>query len=470
MDDSVEIFKLFSTGENILLHGPAGTGKTYSINEMIKAVKLGDNTEYCVIAPTGNAANHIGGTTIHYNFGIGYTTTSADYAEIIHDYDFFEDKERTGMERKYHEMITKAVKFSSFRDTNLRYMFVDEISMVGATIFIIMDAILRTRIPRMKNVPMGGVQCILSGDFYQLPPVKDEFCFRTKVWDSLNLKKKDMLTCRRFTGGDNYFQFILRLRKAELLPEDVEMLKARKLAYDNKEFSNMAIEPLKLYPYNKDIDEINSRKLKEINEKEYSFKCVDTMRIITRVRDDKHKKRIEDEMSRLLNDAMKENLVVKVGAKIIFNRNYDVPMKLANGRLCEVIGIELAIKENQSEEEFFFDCALEESTDYNIDNYRIRIRTNEGAEHLIAPLTVSIDNNKFVCTRKQFPFMLAWAISCHRSQGQTLESAIVDAGGSFANGQSYVALSRVISEENLFISSLNINKIKADETVKRLFN
>lgn len=471
------IYEAFTSGNNILLHGPAGTGKTFSVNSLISSLKMRkDEDTSCsyVTAPTGMAANHINGTTIHFNFSIGALRDDmTKYAEVIPEYDYFEIKERKGLELKYHNLVNEVVKKSSFRDRNLEYLFIDEISMVGATILIILDALLRNTIPNGRRKPMGGIQCIFCGDFYQLPPVKDEYCFNTKVWDALNIVIVPMLKCKRFGDDATYFDMILRLRKGELTSEDKSVLMNRAQAFKDGEHLLKTIPPLELYPYNKNVELINRRMLDSIEGPEYVFECIDNISINERFVKGKYDLiKVNNEIDKVLDNSMPKTVSMRVGAQMILVRNYSVSDKLSNGRMFKVLSID---KVNQNNDDILEDLLAEpEYQDQIIVKnpllYSIKILINDGTVHTINPISVKVEHKKFTCSRLQFPTMLAWAVTCHRSQGQTLESAIVDASSSFTFGQSYVALSRVTKIDNLFISGLNFTKIKVNPEVRARFD
>lgn len=466
-DESEEIrmiFGKFLTNKNILLHGPAGTGKTYAINFLTKSLRLSrhENDDcFYIVAPTGGAAADIGGTTIHFSFSLKPINVDlTKYIEIIPEYDYFDEKARTGLELDYHRIIDRAVKASYFADNRLEYLFIDEISMVGATLLIILDAILRLKITGGRTKPMGGVKCVFSGDFYQLPPVKDEYCFMTKVWKSLNLEHVVMETCRRFEGDLEFFNLVLRLRKARLTPEDRKLLIDRKEAYLRGDYTNLEISPLRVYPLNRDADTINRQRLSEIPEQLFTFTAIDT-KTIKRPGSKASNDYLDAAMEKQLDDIMPKELNIKVGAHLILIKNYNVREGLPNGRMCKVISINrLGEDEN----------TISAKTDTRIDDYSITILTNEGATHEIRPMVVEQIHKKFICSRKQFPFLLSWAISCHRSQGKTLESAIVDVSTSFTDGQSYVALSRVTKSEGLFIVGLDFRRIKVNPKVSEMFD
>ena len=278
------IFDKFLTGNNILLHGPAGTGKTYAINFLTKALRLSNhdsNDNYYIVAPTGKAATDIGGTTIHFSFSIKPINADlTDYAEIIPNYDYFEIKDRSGKELAYHRIIDTAVKSPRINYDHLEYLFIDEISMVGATLMIILDAILRLHITGGRAKPLGGVKCIFSGDFYQLPPVKDEYCCMTKVWRSLQLEEVPMTKCRRFEGDLEFFEFVLRLRKAKLTQADKQFLISRKESYLQNDHLKLAIAPLRIYPLLRDADAINQQRLAEIDSPVFTFTAIDLRRLM----------------------------------------------------------------------------------------------------------------------------------------------------------------------------------------------
>jgi len=453
MDD--KIYDAFASGRNVLLHGPAGTGKTYQINKLISLINQEyPRDAYFVGAPTGLAAIHINGSTIHSLFGIRPQGKLSD--SVIRDivgYDYI-----AAEESKVHEVIKDIVRGSRFSDTAVKFLIIDEISMTGAVLLTAIDAILREKF--IKDQPMGGIQCIFSGDFFQLPPVNDEFCCFTNVWNQLDIVQIDLTQSQRYGDNQEYYEFICRLRKAQLNTDDRAFLASRRKAYIDCEHRKLPIEPLTLFPKNANIDRYNENKLEAIKEPKYVFKSKDASRIYNTM-DRSQFKTCEANINTMLDTLLVHELSLKVGANVIFVVNYDVSKKLANGRMGKII----AIRRVDGEPDFVDDTIVID----NIDDYIVVVKDMDEVIHEIRPFTSSNHTRKFTCSRHQFPFRLAWAISIHRSQGMSLDAAIIDIGSSFCDGQSYVALSRVREGKGIFLSDVNLTKIKASRKILAQF-
>lgn len=470
--ENSDIFDAFTSGRNILLHGPSGTGKTYSINSLIRFVNINNTPDTHILsAPTGMAAILINGATIHSQFGISAFNVPPKFLPLIRDYDPFVEYEDEDDMSQIQKFIRDKARRSSFKELGLKYLFIDEISMTGSFLLFIVDMILRNKYDSTK--PMGGIQCVLSGDFYQLPPVKDEFCCFTKLWQYMNILTVNMVESKRYIGEsrDEHFEFICRLRLGEINKTDREMLLARKKAYLDGQHKELSIEPLILSPYNRKIDEINESKLNRIDDTEYEFNAVDTS-IINQSGLSADQIRIcKQNIEKTLDDLMPRRLNIKVGSQIIFISNYCAAEGLVNGRMCKVVKIEKAVTSANLEDMMIKPDPVKYVSipSKEIYDYVVTVRDFNGVEHVIPPIIRDCRARKFTCSRRQFPFKLAWAISIHRSQGLTLDAALVDVTSPFCHGQAYVAISRVSNHETLFITGINMNKITADPEIKAMF-
>lgn len=476
---------LLYSGKNVLLHGPAGTGKTYTINEFIELNRKTNQDTLYITAPTGLAATHINGTTIHSAFSLKQFNLPDKLKSQITDYDYVESKLDTSniaTGNKMHEWITSIVTRSTFNERRLKYLVIDEISMASATLITIVDAILREKYD--VNLPMGGVQCIFSGDFFQLPPVKDEYCNFTKAWEKAGIHCVEFVEPKRFTDGLGYFDFICRLRLARLNTDDKALIMSRLDAYIRGDHLKLNVAPIMLYPTNREIDITNNRKLDLIDSTEYVFKARDYIKLAPGMSAGKQIM-VKSTAENMLCEMGVDNLRLKVGAQIIFTTNYNKDLKLVNGRMGKVIEIKrITTSGNKDDEIVAYHNPIQnydnqDSHEHVHDNisvdlakteqYYVVIEDFDGVRHIINTYTKSINSKYFSCSRTQFPFKLAWAISIHKSQGMSIDAAIIDISKSFADGQSYVAISRVTNINGLFISKVDLNKIRANKAILSYF-
>jgi ATP-dependent exoDNAse (exonuclease V) alpha subunit len=423
-----DLLKYIAAGRNLLFHGAGGTGKTHAIRYIYHFFKR--EKDIRVAAPTGKAAVELklDANTVNGLFSIPPIQTE-DITEI--------------------EILRLIENISKRPNTKrnlsgMELLIIDEISMVGYIMMRIIDGILKNI--KNPNKPMGGVQCIFSGDFMQLPPVKDKFCFNAPCWNDLNLHLVRFEEPKRYKNAET-FEFLMRLRCGKLTERDREFLNARTTAYRKKEYLDKdkhPIPPIVLFSRNHRVDNLNAKKLAELDGEEYESIAVDEVQYKSECIDmfqDGGQDRVfwsmmnekERQVRRVLNDIMPDKIKYKKGAKIMFCRNYNKELNLVNGMLgvIEDIG----------------------------DNGAIIVRIEDNTIHEIGKTSYTIETRNFTCSRTQYPFKLAWAITIHKSQGATISSAIISLDGIFAAGQAYVALSRVVDMNNIYIvGSINFSK------------
>jgi len=284
-----DVLDFLKSGNNVFLTGPAGTGKTYVLNQYIQYLK--DNSiSYAVTASTGIASTHLNGVTIHSWSGIGVNETMTE-----------QDIDNLNKTIKYNYWETKV-------------LIIDEISMLHAHQLDMVDTIARHLLD--KDKPFGGLQIILCGDFCQLPPVSNDgnavFAYESKSWENSNIK-----VC--------YLQKQYRQDTNDYLIDVLNSIRENKITLRMKcklnEFSESCLEePItKLYTHNIDVDYINNKELAKIKGKTYKF----------------HMKEYGDRLSvRSLKKRClaKETLELKVGALVIFIQN-DPDKRFVNGTL-----------------------------------------------------------------------------------------------------------------------------------------
>ncbi|KKP69219.1 MAG: hypothetical protein UR66_C0001G0101 [Candidatus Moranbacteria bacterium GW2011_GWE1_35_17] len=394
--------KILCSGENVFLTGSAGTGKTFVINKYIKYLKE-RRIEPAIVAPTGIAASHIGGKTIHSFFSIGIK-------EYIDD--------------GYINWLTRQ-RFLGGRLRDLKVLIVDEISMVSPELFSSMDRILRAF--KKSNEPFGGVQVILSGDFFQLPPISKErkeikFVWQTNLWQNMGLK-----ICyleEKFRQDDEVLINILEeIRSGEVSEDSMDVFRSR---YKKKLANNF--NPTKLYTHNADVDKINEIELENLSGKSITFSATTKG----------SKKNIEKIFKSSL---VAEEVKLKKEAIVIFIKN-NYEKGYINGTLGKVVSF------------------TEVGNHPIVEIFSGRKIVAEKDEWLLED-----DKGDIKARVRQTPLRLAWALTIHKSQGMTLDAAEIDLSKTFEIGQGYVALSRIKSIQGLRLMGLNDIALKVDELV-----
>lgn len=388
MDQELALAILLS-GRSALLTGAAGTGKTYLLNTFIaQARKRGKKVS--VTATTGLAATHLGGNTIHSWSGIGVSDHLPN--------NFFERLSKTR-----RDVISKT-----------DVLIIDEISMLHDFRLDMIDKVLRT--VRENDQPFGGIQLVMSGDFFQLPPVNRPneqgggFVVYSDAWQEL--QPAVLYLERQYRQNDEQLLEILTaLRTGDVRRRHVEALLAR-----------TKIEPpdgdiTELHTVNVDVDDINIQKLAELPGEERSYQQTTTGSKIY----------VENLQRSVLAP---ENLVIKLGALVMAVKNS--PQKLyANGSIGTVVD-------------------FEPLTEYPVVEFR------DGRRVTMVPDVWKLrDGERKRASISQVPLRLAWAITVHKSQGMTLDAAKIDLRKAFVEGMGYVALSRVRDLDNLYLYGIN---------------
>lgn len=384
--------------KNVFLTGPPGSGKTYIVN---KFIEHNSDKVISVTASTGVAANLIGGNTIHSVSGIG----------IINDHDTFDDILK--------KVKKKKAKFWKYTDI----LIIDEISLIDCRTFEYLDRIGQNI--RKSTKPFGGIQLIVVGDFYQLPPVNGSYCFEYEKWEECFDIAINLTNIHR--SDDNKLnKILLRIRKGKDLKENMVNILESKVSEDIK-------YPI-LVPLRKQASDINKKNMASNNNEEMIFPCEYYY--------NQNKKYLLDLIKK--NCPYEENLKLKIGSPVI-NLVNDPKKGLYNGQ----VGI---VKDFIGGDPFV--C---------FNNYKVLIK-----KHL---WTKEIKEEKIeVIGMEQYPLLLSYAITIHRSQGQSLSQASIILDSSvWEKGQGYVALSRLQGLNGLNIIKFNPNIFKIDKKVKRYY-
>lgn len=439
------IFEKYKNGENIFITGPAGSGKSFLIKTIVNHSKeINKKIQVCALTGCASILLNCNANTLHRFAGIGLANKNID--DVLND------------------VFNKKYKLKNWN--SLKCLIIDEVSMMSLKILLILDKIGR-KYYNKPNIPFGGLQLIFSGDFYQLPPIKSNdsekeasmFCFEHPLWYEIFPINNQIILKSIFRQDEKEFLKVLKyVRRGKITPITKQILEKRVFTTEqiNKFKQDNVITIIS--PYKKDTDNINTleyNKLSNSLEKRlYNIKYLKGSRKTdVSIESDMYKLLIETNKS-LKNDYefLADNIMaykileLKVGTHVmcIANISFDNTIQIANGSQGIVVG-------------FTNDLPL---VKFNNINDPI----------LINYYNWSSETNKNVSV-SQIPLIYAWAITIHKSQGISLDSAIMDIGNKiFEYGQTYVALSRVRSLNGLYLSSFDYTKISANPKVKNFYN
>lgn len=390
MEQAVDI--IANSNYNLYITGKAGTGKTTFLKYIIKNIKK----KFVVAAPTGIAAINAGGVTLHSLFTIPFGVLDPR-------------KEPTGLNMNKRELLKV-----------IDALIIDEISMVRPDVLDYIDA--KLRIYRERDEPFGGLQLIMFGDLYQLPPVvvsgekeillrfyKNTYFFNACVWDETGFTVIELNTIFRQSDPE-FINMLNNIREYKVTNEDIELLSSLRSKRESQDYDSQAIH---ICTHKNDVTEINSRML-GTPERTY----------IARISGEFNENSAPCELT----------LPLRVGARV---------MTLVN-----------------SPTGGYYNGSLGVVTKLEDDKVTVRLDTKQ---------TVVITENKWSCCEyrlendevkqeekgslTQIPLALAWAITIHKSQGMTFDKIVIHSKSCFCSGQMYVALSRCRTLEGVVTES-----------------
>ena len=421
--EALDIMKL---GRNVFLTGAAGSGKTHTLRAYIAWLHE-NNIEVAITASTGIAATHIGGVTIHSWSGLGIRDRLTE-----HDIDMLEEKKN--LWKRYQQT---------------KVLIIDEVSMLHHFRFDMLDRVARA-FKREPDKPFGGMQIVLCGDFFQLPPVHrmgdqpSYFIYQSEAWKKMNLKICYLSEQHR-QNDDNYLSLLNDIRSDSVEDGSLEYLRERyKKDIDPELFPD--IIPTKLYSHNADVDAINDAELDKLGKGHGigGTKGGGGWGEMIFLMDSKGKSNIVEAL--IKSCLAPQELRLRIGARVMFVRN-NYEKGYANGTLGVVIGFD----------EFPGAGATP------------IVRIANGREiHADRESWIIEEDGKIKAEISQVPLRLAWAITIHKSQGMSLDAAEIDLSKSFVAGMGYVALSRVKSLAGLKLMGFNHTALKIHPEILEL--
>ena len=425
--DQRRAISLMDQGKNVFVMGSGGTGKSYLVDVYYDmAVKYYGQDRVYKTSTTGVSAILIGGKTIH------------SWAGIM-------------LGKKPVEEILQKMKYPiKLRWRKTKVLFIDEISMLHPDVFDKLNEIGKAL--KGSHKPFGGIQVIITGDFFQLPVVKSsKFCFESESWrevvkETIHLKKIIRQT-------DKTFQDMLNEIRLGICSEETSRILRSRLNVDLT--NDNGVKPTRLFPKNNDANKINIDKLNRLIKKRKMKYCTYTASYTLNFN---HTKRSSEQLieqyKNSLNNFISDRIVLSVGSQIMFKKNIDE--QVANGTrgvIVDLIKTEVMVGK----------------TTKNITVPKVRLLN--GTERIVEPVSFLYTvEDEFEIAKIQMPLKLAWATTIHSSQGMTLDCVEADIGDDvFEFGQAYVVLSRVRSLEGLSLINFNPHSIMAHPKVIEKF-
>lgn len=395
-------------GRSVFFTGSAGTGKSFLLRKIISTLPP-DGT--VATASTGVAACLIGGTTLHSFAGIGSGEASLS---------------------RCYEMATRANSGQIWR--RCKRLIIDEISMVDGSYFEKIEAV--ARYVRKCDKPFGGIQLILCGDFFQLPPVVKQdsfsrnaltqddnsvmrFSFETKAWQECVQQSFELTVVHR-QKDSNFVSILNSIRIGRVTPQIRDTLTAT----SKQRIEMEGILATQLCSHTNDADLINQSKLNNLSGEEKTYHAIDSDAYMT--------KQLDQQVQ------APGKLVLKLGAQVMLLKNLNIAEGLVNGARGVVTNFVQG---------------------YPLVKFKKR-------DLLVKPEKWSIKTaGAVIVTRSQLPLKLAWAFSIHKSQGLTLDCVEMSLSKVFEAGQAYVALSRAQSLDSLRVLDFDGKQVWANPKV-----
>lgn len=406
-----QVIEMARTGRSFFYTGAAGTGKSYVLDVLAEDMRATNGkTTVFVTASTGMAASSIGGTTLHSYTGLGLCNETP---EVLVE-KLLKNKSSIKAKRRWEKT---------------KVLIIDECSMISPELFSKLDIVARN-VRGILDAPFGGIQVILCGDFFQLPPVikntpgsaatigigapqqqQPSMIFETKTWKELIGNNIVVLKEIQRQKDPKFIKLLTELRFGNLSKESLEIIEERRKAVPSSTEGMVRLFPTKL-----EADNLNKLKLQYLDPStQKTFSAVD--------RGDQYQiSKLKDTWS------APSDITLRIGCNVMYIYNVSVERGIVNGTTGKVIGY------------------------FGPEGYPI-VQTINGDTEVATPKTWEVKcGNEVLATRSQVPLILAYAITTHKSQGMTISLLQVNLNGTFEHGQAYVALSRASSLEGLYVN------------------
>ncbi|GAA5953293.1 hypothetical protein JCM3765_007464 [Sporobolomyces pararoseus] len=504
-EEQKEVLEQVKKGGNVFFTGSAGVGKSFLLHEVMRLLEHMERP-FHITAPTGIAALQVNGSTTHSWASVGLG------------------------EKPIFEMYNKITGYESRKEnwTKTKTLIIDEISMIPAALFDNLNIL--GKLIRENPAPFGGLQLIVCGDFYQLPPVvgnktlpkcvrcggtnlhkvsledarvpyekrpegiaeapvykcsdskngafqgcllesrRRVFAFETDAWAECQFHVMELTKVYRQSDPD-FIRVLEKIRRGSCDQECVDLFKT--CGNDLKKGGEIEIKPTNLYPKKAAVEIENDQEFRKLKTQEYFFTASDEAR----------GDYAQTQLSRLDSTPASKLLKLKVGAQVLLLANLDVKGGLVNGSRGVIVDwvdaseVEPTIAEGTGPKkpggsgrvgtEEWREKAADSFIESQEEQCFPQVIFANGREVIIRPHSwcIDFDRNNTVA-RTQIPLQLAWALTIHKSQGQSLDAVCVRLGQTFEKGQAYVALSRARTKGGLKVDGFKPGVVMAHPTVE----
>ncbi|RLV89578.1 ATP-dependent DNA helicase PIF1 [Spathaspora sp. JA1] len=469
-------------GKSLFYTGSAGTGKSILLRSIIKNLHSKHPKRIAITASTGLAACNIGGTTLHRfaGFGLGEGTVESLIKKI------------------------KKTRGTVERWRSVKVLVIDEISMIDGKLLNNLNAIAKDL--RRNNAPFGGIQLVVCGDFHQLPPVVKRvtrdgetlkevpdtfFAFESEAWQETIEETFILQEIFRQKGDQTFIDMLNEMRYGNITPDTITKFRELSRPFECPDW----IEPTQLYATRYEVDNANQSRLNKLPGEKIEYFAQDGGILPE-----------GGPRQNLLDNFLAPSVLpLKKDSQVICIKNFDDT--LVNGSLGQVIDFvdkQTYLNNTDLEDDYIFsgikDGSILFSSKLQKEEANNTKRKKELAEKFsedtrpdLKPCpvvrfllpdgvntrtvvmeperwTVEDDKEQVLVYRDQIPLLLAWSLSIHKSQGQTLQMVKVDLKKVFEHGQAYVALSRAVSRSGLQVLNFNPSKVKSHPKVARFYH